>query len=450
MDSLWIFRIIHWLKKIAAFKEDFYNCSITNSKYRSLKLNIERLREETPSTRNEINLNQAALSPPATPVIEEMCSYLKESITRDLTFREAWRPKIAAVKPNIAKLLNASPNEIVLTRTGSEGLNIVTQGLSFEEGDNVVISNLEFHSNVTPWLRLRDQKGIEVRIAEAGDDLLLNPATVEDLVDEKTRVISIVHVVNSIGTIQPAEEIGKIAKKNDTLFMLNASVSCGCIPVDVKRMQCDFLFAPGRKWLRGPDGIGFLYINNNVIEDVVPPFMGYGGAYWLPDEDSYEYLPGAKRYEVGSVYRSVNNLGLSLAVKYALDIGIEEIENRVRKLFSLAYDGLSEIPDVEIYGTSDMNRRTFLAMNIKGSNASLVSSLLRDHRIILEAGDFITLMIPKIIGADAWLRVSPHYFHTEQEIETFVNAVKDIARRYKGTMIPRRLGYVGLEKDAVR
>lgn len=411
-----------------------------------LALDIERLREETPLTRTGINLNQATSSPPPTPVIEEMCRYLKEST---ISHGPALWERMAKIKPNIAKLLNASPDEIVLTRNGSEALNIVAQGLSFEKGDNVVISNLENQSNVTPWLRLRDQKGIEVRIAEAGEDLLLDPATVEKLVDKKTKLISIVHVVNSIGTVQPAEEIGRIAKDSDTLFMLNASMACGCIPVDVKKIQCDFLVSPGRKWLRGPDGSAFLYINSNVIEDVTPPFLGYGGAYWLPKENSYEYLPGAKRYEVGN-YNSVNNLGLGLAVEYALNIGIEEIEKRVRKLFSLAYEGLSDISEVEIYGANDMSQRVFLAMNIKDSNPSLVSSLLQNRGIFLEAGDFLTLTVPKIIGVDDWLRVSPHYFHTEEEIEKFVNAVREIARMYKGTMIPKFIGYAGLEKDAVR
>lgn len=412
-------------------------------------MDIERLRDETPSTQTEINLNHAASSPSPTPVIKDMIRFLEGSITNDPAFWTWEEQKSAIVKPNIAKLLNASPDEIVFLRNGSEGINIVAHGLSFEKGDNVVISNLEFHSNVVPWLRLRKQKGIEVRITKVGKDLLLDPAAVEELVDEKTKLISITHVVNSIGTIQPAEEIGKIAKSHDTLFLLNAAMSVGCIPVDVKKIQCDFLCAPGRKWLRGPNGSGFLYIQSEAIEKVKPPFIGYGSSYWLPENEDYEYQPQARRYEAGS-YASVNNLGLGSAVEYALDIGIDEIEKRVRKLFSLAYEGLSKIPDVEVYGTSDMSRRAFIVMSIKGSNASLVSALLRNRRIITEAGDYITLMIPKIIGVDDWMRVSPHYFNTEQEIETFLSAVREIARRYKGTMIPKRLGYPGLEKYAVR
>jgi cysteine desulfurase/selenocysteine lyase len=353
------------------------------------------------------------------------------------------------VKPNIAKLINASPDEITLTKNGSEALSIIINGLPFQKGDNVVISNLEFQGNVLPWLRLRDQKGLELRIAKADEDLLLDPTSVQELVDEKTKLISIVHVVNSIGTVQPVEEIGRLAKDSDTLFLLNASMSCGCIPIDVQRMKCDFLFAPGRKWLRGPDSGGFLYINEKVIDKVEPPSIGYVGAYWLKDEEAFEYLPGAKRYEVGD-QTSVTHLGLGLAVEYALNLGIGQIEKRIRKLISLAYDGIAEIPDVELYGTNNIEQRVFLAMNIKDSNASLVRSLLRDRSIVVEAGDFLTLMIPDVIGVEDWLRVSPHYFCTEQEIEKFVDAIKEISRRYKGTMIPKRLGYPGLEKHAIR
>ena len=412
-------------------------------------MDIEKLREDTPSTKVETNLNQATRSYPPKPVIETMCQYLNDRVTLGPTFRETWGPKIAAVKPTIAKLINASPDEIALTRNGSEALNIIINGLSFQKGDNVVISNLENQGNVVPWLRLRDQKGLEVRIAKADKDLLLNPAEIEELVDERTKLISIVHVVNSIGTIQPVEEISQIAKDKDTLFLLNASMSCGCIPIDVKRIECDFLFAPGRKWLRGPDSGGFLYIDEKVIERVEPPSIGYVGAYWLKDESSFEYLPGAKRYEVGS-QTSVTHLGMGLAVEYALNLGIEQIEKRVRKLISMAYDGLTEIAEAEIYGTSDMKRRVFLAMNIRDSNATLVRSLLRDRNIIVEAGDFLTLLLPDVIGAKDWLRVAPHYFNTEQEIGKFVDAIEEIGRRYKGTMIPKWLGYPGLEKHAIK
>jgi len=412
-------------------------------------LNIEGLREDTPSSRIEINLNHATRSPTPMSVVEEMCRYLRERITNDPWLREAWAKRMSAIKPSIAQLVNASADEIVLTRNASEALNIVAHGVSFEKGDNVVISNLEFHSNVTPWMRLVERKGIELRIAKAGNDLVLDPGTVEDLVNERTKLISIVHVVNSIGTVQPVEEIGRIAKEHGSLFMVNGSMSCGGMPVDVKRIGCDFLLAPGRKWLRAPDGCGFLYINAKAVERVTPPFIGYRATYWLPDENKYEYLPGAGRYEIGD-YGSVNHLGLGLAVDYALNLGIEEIEKRIRGLFSLAYDGLSEMPDVEIYGTSDMSRRMFLAMNIKGMNPWLVSSLMQNRRIVMESGDYLNLMIPNVIGAEEWLRVSPHYFNTEQEIERFVNAAREIARRFKGTTVPKYLGYTELEKNAVR
>lgn len=393
---------------------------------------VEEVRAEIPFLRTGIiYLDNAATTPTPEPVIEAMLAYYREfsaNVGRGL-HRAARRAteEFEAAREKIARVIGAKPNEIIFTKNTTEAINIVARGLNLESGDKVVTSVFEHHSNLLPWQRLEKECGIRLEVVGSSKECLLDPAEFEAVLDQKTRLITTHQVSNAIGSIQPVEEIGKLARDHEVLFLVDAAQSVGHMPVDVRRIGCDFLAAPGHKGLLGPQGTGFLYVREDRIAELEPLLTG-GGIVENVELHSAKLVEPPQRFDAGTP-NIPGIIGLGRACEYVLDIGIERIAERERKLTELMLE-IGKNSQVEVYGPRDLERRGgVVSFNISGLSSHEVASMLDElAKIAVRSGHHCAQPALRHLRVNGTARASVHYFNLESEIEKFVEVVVQIAR----------------------
>jgi len=382
-----------------------------------------------------IYLDNASTTPTPQPVLDAMLEYFKEysaNVGRGL-HRATRRATEAfeATRGKIAKVINAKPKEIAYTKNTTEAINIVAQGLNLKRGDRVITTVFEHHSNLLPWQRLEKERGVELEVIGTSKECLLDPSEFEAAIDKKTRLIATHHVSNSVGSIQHVEEIGKLARDNDILYLVDAAQSVGHMAVDVRKLECDFLAAPGHKGLLGPQGTGFLYASEDRLAELEPLLVG-GGIVEVVEEHRYELVKPPQIFDAGTP-NIPGIIGLGRACEYVMDIGIERIAERERELTKQMLK-IADIENVEVYGPRDLTRRGgVVSFNIKGLGHHDVASMLDElANIAVRSGHHCAQPTMRHLGVEGTVRASVHYYNTEDEIEKFVSTVEQIAREFGG------------------
>jgi len=247
-------------------------------------------------------------------------------------------------------------------------------------------------------------------------------------ITKRTKLITVSHLPNASGALQEVEKICKLAKENDVLTLINASQTLGLVPIDVKELDCDFLTACGRKWLRGPEGSGILYIKESMVDSIEPTLVGWGGTSWDFETNDYHYSSTAKRVEAGCpIVPSI--LGLGAAFDYAHNVGLENIFKKVAALTEYAVNQLSTIGGISIYGPQDIkNRLGIIPFNVKGLHPDRITAYLEEKKVIIESGSFMANTLLQQYGIDKMARLSPHYFNTEEEIDLTVSHIKSLQK----------------------
>lgn len=397
----------------------------------SRSLNLNRIRVDTPLSRGTVYLDAAAAGPPPLPVVEGMTAYLRDLSTLgpyQPDFRAETYARVEQVRGKVAAFIGAKPHEVAFVSNGTEALNLVANGLDWREGDEVVLLDVEFHSNVVPWLRLDGERGVKVRTVTTDEEGRAAVEAVLAAVGKRTRLVTVSHVLNALGTVQPVEEIGKALKEahSQALYLVNAAQSLGLLPLDVDRLRCDFLAAPGRKWLRGPEGSGILYVREDHLEELRPTFVGWGGTEWLPAQRSLRHPASAKRFQAG-LANVPAILGLGLAVDYANELGIAATAARTEALVRQADDMLRAIPGLSVYGPTEPDHRAgILSFNLRGVDPKRVVTFLADRGVIIEAGTFMAEVALAKYGQTLVARVSPHYYNLAEDLQRLAN-VLDLA-----------------------
>ena len=397
---------------------------------------VDDVRADIPFLRTGvIYLDNAATTPTPEPVIDAMLEYYREfsaNVGRGL-HRAARRAtdKFEEAREKIARVINASGEEIVYAKNTTEAINIVAQGLDLKQGDKVITSVFEHHSNLIPWQRLKQERGVELEIVGSSKECLLNPSEFVAAIDKRTRLIATHHVSNAMGSIQPVEEIGKLAREFGVLYLLDAAQSVGHIPVDVRKIGCDFLAAPGHKGLLGPQGTGFLYANAEIIDELKPLLVG-GGIVEEVELQNSKLLGPPQLFDAGTP-NIPGIIGLGRSCDYVLEIGIKKIEERERKLTEQMLK-IGDIGLLEIYGPHNLTRRGGLvSFNVKGLGHHDVAAMLDElAKIAVRSGHHCAQPTMRHLGIDGTVRASVHYFNLEQEVEKFVEVVEQIARELGG------------------
>jgi cysteine desulfurase / selenocysteine lyase len=390
------------------------------------------IRADIPLLDEVIYLDAASTTPTPKPVIESMCDYFYNYNSN--TGRGAYRMAVKSTKEfessrtRISKFIGCKPSEIIFTKNTTEAINLVSNGIEFKKGDSVIVPNIEHHSNFIPWLNLK-KKGVELKIIKADKYGVVDPADVQSAVDKTTKLITITHVSNAIGSVQPVNEIGDIAEENNIHYLVDAAQSAGHMELDVNEIKADFVSIPGHKGLLGPIGTGFLFCKNEVAEQLKPTNLG-GGTVIDVTEGKFTLEDIPARFE-GGTQNIAGVIGLGSAVDYLTNIGMKRIEDHSKKLTSQLFQEINDIENTIVYGSPE-NIYGIVAFNIDGVNAHDVAKILDELKnICVRSGYHCAIPAIRHLGAyelGGTVRASIHYYNTLEEIKIFGETLREISK----------------------
>lgn len=332
-------------------------------------------------------------------------------------------------RDKVARFINAANrNEIVFTRNATEAINLVAYSWGLEnlsQGDEIILSVMEHHSNIVPWQIIAQKTGAVIKYVELTDSEEFDLEQYKSLLSDKTKLVAIVHVSNTLGVINPVEEIVRLAHQYGAKVLIDACQSVPHMPIDVQAIDCDWLVASGHK-MCATTGIGFLYGKQEILT-AMPPFMGGGEMIdeVFLDHSTYGELP--HKFEAGTPAIG-EAITLGAAVDYLSNIGMDKIHTYEAELTAYLFKKLETIPNLRIYGkkpTPDGEGRAALAaFNVEGIHASDLATLLDHEGIAIRSGHHCTQPLHRIFKASGSARVSLYFYNTRDEIDTFITALK--------------------------
>ena len=372
---------------------------------------MENLRKEFPIINNFVYLDHAGVSPISHRVKNEIVKFLAHASGETGFDYNSWGERIEEVRASCAGLIGADSQEIAFVKNTSHGISIVASGLDWKQGDNVIVFEKEFSSNIYPWLNLKD-RGVEVRFIPLRDERILFE-DIEDLMDSRTKLITMSSVQSVNGFMIDLNRLGRLCKDKGILLFVDAIQSLGAVSIDVKECCADFLSADGHKWLLAPEGIGIFYCRKELVSKIRPNLLGWKSVQSDHDFESFDFKlkNNALRFEEGT-FNTIGIYGLGAAVDLLLEVGVDKIEKRVHELGNLII--------------SEAEKRSFTLKTPKNT----------DERggIISFAGNFD----PKEIAEKLFeknivvnyrgggLRVAPHFYNTETEILKFFETLDEL------------------------
>ena len=311
-------------------------------------MDIDALRAQTPGCARRIHLNNAGAALLAQPTLDAMTSHLRlEAEIGGYEAAARAREGIAAAYAAIAELVGGRSEEVALFDNATHAWNAAFYSVPLGRGDRILTGRAEYGSNVLAYWQAAQRTGAEVAVVPSDRHGQMDVAALAAMADERTRLIGVSHVPTSGGLVQPAAEIGQIARACGALFLLDATQSAGQLPLDVQAIGCDMLTGTGRKFLRGPRGTGFLWVRAAALERLDPFVAEIGSATW-DGHRGLTWVPGARRFGTWE-HSYVNVLGLGAAVRQALDLGLTAIARRAVMLGTRLRDQLSGLPGVSAH-----------------------------------------------------------------------------------------------------
>nr|WP_324616358.1 cysteine desulfurase [Lusitaniella coriacea] len=333
-------------------------------------------------------------------------------------------------RDKVARFVNAaSRNEIVFTRNASEAINLVAYswGLNtLQAGDEIILSVMEHHSNLVPWQTIAQKTGAILKHVRLNEQEEFDLEHFKSLLTEKTKLVAVVHISNTLGCINPIEEIIPLAHSHGAKVLIDACQSAPHLPLDVQGMDCDWLVASGHK-MCASTGVGFLYGKLNILQEM-PPFLGGGEMIQevFLDYSTYADLP--HKFEAGTPAIG-EAIALGAAVDYLSGIGMERIHAYEEELTAYLYQQLSAVPKVRIYGPpatpEGKGRAALCAFNVEGLDASDVATLLDNEGVAIRSGHHCTQPLHRFLGITGSARASLYFYNTREEIDRFIVALKE-------------------------
>ncbi len=368
----------------------------------------------------KIYLNHASVSLMPLVSIRAMTDFLisYNSVGPDSIDSESFvTNKLRKTRKIIAELVKCQPEEIILTQSTTDGVNAVANGLSFNSDSNVIIRGMahEHHANYYPWLRLSNK--LQIKNLKVDQNGFFSIEELESFVDNNTKLVSLSHALYNTGSILPVEEVGEILEKKNVPYFLDTAQTIGCIgDFNVDTTKCDFMSFNGSKWLCGPMGTGLFYCKKSSSDLLEPTAIG-GESAMIYDETKLAFKEMPEKFQTG--FRNyVGMVGLESSVNYLLQFGIHNIRDKIMKLANLLRDELLKISDVTMYGPDEPEKRTsIISFNIKGHEPKTIVEKLEKQKIVLAVREILDKKI---------IRVSPHFFNTESEIQTVIDAIKKL------------------------
>ena len=393
-----------------------------------MTLDLARLRAETPGCASRIHFNNAGSGLMATPVLEAITEYLElEAELGGYEAADAREEAIHDFYAATAQLLGCEARNIAFASNATDAFARALSSIPFASGDLILTTRDDYISNQIAFFSLRKRFGVDVvhapNVPEGGVDV----GAMERLMRQRRpRLVAVTHIPTNSGLVQPVAEIGRRCRELELLYLVDACQSVGQYAIDAEQLGCDFLSATGRKFLRGPRGSGLLYVSDRALAAGYEPlFIDMRGARWVGPED-YRQVETAVRFEDWE-FSYATLLGSAAAIRYALTVGIDEIAERTPALGAALRERLAELDAVRIF---DRGRRrcAIVTFTVDGWNSEVLMTELRRRRINSSVSarehalyDFTDK------GVEACVRMSPHYYNTEQEVDEVIGAVRELA-----------------------
>ena len=326
----------------------------------------------------------------------------------------------------VKEFINAnSHEEIIYTSGTTESMNFIARitEQDVEDGDEIILTYMEHHANLIPWQQLAIRKNLTLRFLDLDELGRININQLKELINDKTKIVSICHASNVLGNINPVYEIGSLLKDKDIYFVVDAAQSVPHMKIDVDKMNCDFLAFSAHK-MCGPTGIGVLYGKKNLLEKFDPVEFG-GGMIGVVEEKSSTWAILPDKFEAGTPLLA-EAAGLGATIKYLEDIGLENIESYTKELTKYLYDELSKISNIKIYGTNEISDRVSLvSFNLEGVHPHDLTSFLDEKGICIRAGHQCTQPLLGKLGTYSVARASLYFYNTKEEIDFFIQVLKE-------------------------
>jgi selenocysteine lyase/cysteine desulfurase len=390
-----------------------------------MSLDIHALREETPGVRERTHLNNAGAGLMPDPVIRAIRDHLDlEARVGGYEAADIRREAIQGVYRDVADLLSAEPHQIAVVEHATAAFVAALSAVPFRPGDVLLTTRHDYVSNQIQYLSLADRMGVEVVRAPDGPAGGVDASAMCDLIHRRRpRLVAMTHVPTNSGLVQDVVTVGKECRESGTLFLVDACQSVGQMPVDPVALGADFLSATARKFLRGPRGAGFLWVSDHVLDRGLEPlFPDLRGADWI-DADLRQPAPDATRFETWEFSYGLV-LGLGVAARYALGLGLEVVRDRAFRLAGRLRTGLDQIPGVRVLDWGS-ELCAIVTAEVEGwTGPRLVRSLREEGINTSSLGREAAVLDFEDKGITSALRLSPHYYNTEDEIEKVVDAVR--------------------------
>lgn len=389
-------------------------------------LDIHQLRRETAGTRYGAHFNNAGAALQPDVVLEAVQQYQQEEHRLGgYEAMMAFAGELNAVYDHVAEMLNATPGEIALQESATMAWYKAFRSVRWQPGDVILTAQAAYGTNYLGFLQIQRQLGVEFRVVPNNAYGEIDLDALVTMITPEVRMIALTHMPTNGGLVNPAEEVGRIARQNDLLYLLDACQSAGQKPLDVQALGCDFLSATGRKYLRAPRGTGFLYVRQVRLDELDPVFPDIYGANWVA-LDRYESAAGAQRFEHFEFNRA-NRLGLGAAVRYYLDLGPERLWGRVQELATYLRAQLRQVPGVTVHDAG-REQGGIVTFTVAGHSPDAVKDHLTQHGIrcsIAWMGSARLDMERR--GLERMVRTAVHYYNTHAEIDHLIGVMRNWA-----------------------
>jgi len=326
-----------------------------------------------------------------------------------------------------AELIGASSEEIVFTRNASESLNLIaySYGLhNIKEGDEIIVSVEEHHSNFLPWINIAGHTGAKVVYWDCEPDGYMNPDTLSELISDRTKLVAVTHVSNVLGRVNDIRRIADIAHEAGALIVCDGSQSVPHMKTDVNDLDVDFFVFSGHK-MYGPMGIGVLYGRKKLLDDM-PPFLYGGEMIETVTKERVTYAEVPHKFEAGTV-NAGGAVGLHAAIKFMNGYGYELIEERERELTRHAFEEMSAMPYITILGSSRFEEHNgIIAFKVEGVHPHDVTAIFSDSDVAVRAGHHCAQPLHKHLGIMSSTRVSMAFYNTMEEVDRFLEVLSGI------------------------
>jgi len=401
-----------------------------------MTLDVHRIRKDFPILERKVYgkplvyLDNAATSQKPRQVIDALVDYYENynaNIHRAVhCLGEEATAAYEEARAKVAKFINApSPESVIFTRNTTEAINLVayTWGrANVLEGDEILLTQMEHHSNLIPWQRLASEKGATVRYIELTDTQTLALDGLENLFDARTRIAAMPHVSNSLGTINPVEKIAAEARRNGTLFLVDGAQGAPHLPVDVQAIGCDFYAFSSHKML-GPTGVGVLYGRPELLEEM-EPFLGGGEMIRKVTFEGATWNDLPWKFEAGTP-NIADVIAFGSAIDYLNKLGMENVREHEIEITDYALTRLSQLEGIVMYGPPDPRERGgVVSFNFGDLHPHDIGTVLDHHGVAIRAGHHCTQPLMRTLGVSGTARASFYIYNTPEEVDVLIEALE--------------------------